>query len=206
MPSSTQRQRKFIFAKRRQYGTPSRTPERWLWVWGPEWERLAEGRIVGPGQHALLEAAEGDPGYRPHPGNDFIRLAMRATEPLSSYDRKVISAALEECFTYHKISSVKYRGWAGGDPICTAGVAGAYRRSDRSGRVARFYDVWFSNLGGSRREFWLAKTEDDWFWVSTRFSVHYWEGSVPQLMPTQWRCDGNQGVANLIGDVLSRSV
>jgi hypothetical protein len=192
MPSSTQRQRKFIFAKRRQYGSPSRTPERWRWVWGPEWERLAEGRIVGPWQHALLEAAEGDPGYRPHPGDDFIRLATRATEPLSSYDRKVISAALEECFTYHKISSVKYRSWAvgEGDPF----------------DVARFYDVWCSNLGGSRKEFWLSKTEDDWFWVSTRFTVHYWEGSVMQLMPTQWRCDGNQGVADLIRQVFGRSI
>lgn len=192
MPSSTERQRRFIFAKRRRYGTRARTPDRWRWVWGKEWERLAEGRIVGPRQHALLEAAEADPGYAPHTGGDFdfIVLASRATEPLTRYDRRVISAAMAECFDYHRISTVMYRPWSS-----------TYGRID-----GRHYEVWFSNLGTHMKEFWMSKTEDDWFWVSFRFSAHQDKGSVLQMMPRQWKCDGPRGVANLIRDVAKPSI
>jgi len=38
MPVKSQQQRKFIFAKRGQYGDEKHTPKEWKWVWEPGWE------------------------------------------------------------------------------------------------------------------------------------------------------------------------
>jgi hypothetical protein len=42
MPSRSERQRNFIFAKRGEYKTKSDTPEDWKWVWNDEWEKIEE--------------------------------------------------------------------------------------------------------------------------------------------------------------------
>jgi hypothetical protein len=46
MPSKTPRQRRFIFAKRRQYKRHDKTPKKWKWIWNEEWTKLAESRIL----------------------------------------------------------------------------------------------------------------------------------------------------------------
>lgn len=46
MPARSEKQRRFIFAKRRQYGKKKDTPKRWKWVWGEEWTKLKESRIL----------------------------------------------------------------------------------------------------------------------------------------------------------------
>jgi hypothetical protein len=181
MPSRTEKQRRFIFAKRGRYGTKGKTPKRWLWVWGPEWDRLAEVRVIRPEQHFLIESAESDPGYREHMSDDFEDLAERDTEALDRYDRKVIEGALAECFDYHFLSGVRYD------------------------RKNRYYDVWYQDIGGKRRELRLAKTADDWFWVHFYQNLHMQQGSLLTFLPYRWRCDGARGVANLIRDVACRS-
>jgi len=40
MPAKTKKQRKFIFAKRRQYKSKSKAPKKWKWVFGKEWAHL----------------------------------------------------------------------------------------------------------------------------------------------------------------------
>lgn len=40
MPSSSEQQRKFIFAKRGQYKSKENTPDKWKWIWGKEWETI----------------------------------------------------------------------------------------------------------------------------------------------------------------------
>ena len=177
MPSRTEKQRSFIFAKRSQYGTKKKTPKRWLWVWGPEWERLSEGRIIMPLHYALIESAEADRGYKDHMDNDFEDLAEKNTEVLDRYDRKVITQALTECFDYHNISGVIYEG------------------------KSRSYHVWYQNLGGRRQEFRLTKTGDDWMWVHFYQTMYRQEGSRITMLPFRWKCDGARGVANLIRDV-----
>jgi hypothetical protein len=42
MPAKTEKQRRFIFAKRREYGDRKNTPKKFKWIWGKEWEKLAE--------------------------------------------------------------------------------------------------------------------------------------------------------------------
>jgi len=42
MPSRSEKQRNFIFAKRSEYKTKSNTPEDWQWVWDSEWEKIEE--------------------------------------------------------------------------------------------------------------------------------------------------------------------
>lgn len=37
MPSSSEQQRKLVFAKRGQYKTKSDTPDKWKWVWNDDW-------------------------------------------------------------------------------------------------------------------------------------------------------------------------
>lgn len=46
MPAKTERQRRFIFAKRREFKTKTETPKKWRWIWKPEWTELAESRIM----------------------------------------------------------------------------------------------------------------------------------------------------------------
>ena len=145
-------------------------------MWGPEWDRLAECRVIGPDQHFLLESAEANRGYKEH-----MALAEMNTEALDRYDRKVIEGALSECFDYHSLSGVKYD------------------------RKNRYYDVWYQDIGGKRRELMLTKTADDWFWVHFYQSLSWREGSLITLIPYRWRCDGARGVANLIRDVACRS-
>ena len=40
MPAKSKKQLKFIFAKRGQYGSKSKTPKKFKWVWGKEWAHL----------------------------------------------------------------------------------------------------------------------------------------------------------------------
>ena len=153
------------------------------------WERLAEGRILGPAGHAMLEAADRAAGYEPYPLNDFASPGVvdelggskTGTRTINQYDRKVISTALRDCFSGHQISTVM-RHYING---------------------ARYYDIWFQNAAGQRFEFRLTKTDDDWFWVWLYFSVHKRVGRSFQMMPFHWKCDGSRGVANLIRQVLS---
>jgi len=42
MPSRSEQQRKFIFAKRNQYGSKDKAPEKWKWVFDKEWETIEE--------------------------------------------------------------------------------------------------------------------------------------------------------------------
>lgn len=42
MPSHSEQQRKFIFAKRNQYGSKDKAPEKWKWVFDKEWETIEE--------------------------------------------------------------------------------------------------------------------------------------------------------------------
>ena len=45
MPATSEKQRRFIWAKRREYGTKKSTPKKWKWIWKPEWVKLKEGFI-----------------------------------------------------------------------------------------------------------------------------------------------------------------
>jgi len=45
MPASTEKQRRFIWAKRREYGKKKSTPKKWKWIWKPEWVKLKESKI-----------------------------------------------------------------------------------------------------------------------------------------------------------------
>jgi hypothetical protein len=40
MPASSEKQLRFIWAKRRQYGKRKSTPKKWKWIWKPEWVHL----------------------------------------------------------------------------------------------------------------------------------------------------------------------
>lgn len=40
MPSSTEKQRSFIFAKRSEYGSKEKTPEKDKWIWEKGWEQV----------------------------------------------------------------------------------------------------------------------------------------------------------------------
>ena len=40
MPSKSEKQRKFIFARRSQYKTKENTPEKFKWVWEKDWEKI----------------------------------------------------------------------------------------------------------------------------------------------------------------------
>jgi len=42
MPASSEKQRRFIWAKRRSYGKKKDTPKKWKWIWKPEWVKLKE--------------------------------------------------------------------------------------------------------------------------------------------------------------------
>jgi hypothetical protein len=42
MPSSTEQQRKFIFAKRGQYKSKENTPDKWKFIWDNDWEKVQE--------------------------------------------------------------------------------------------------------------------------------------------------------------------
>lgn len=56
MPSSSESQRKFIFAKRGQYKTKANTPEKWKWVWGSEWETVKkESEQLKPWKYIILK-------------------------------------------------------------------------------------------------------------------------------------------------------
>jgi len=37
MPSSSEQQRKFVYAKRSEYGSKGKTPEKFKWVWNDDW-------------------------------------------------------------------------------------------------------------------------------------------------------------------------
>jgi hypothetical protein len=37
MPASSEKQRRFIWAKRREYKKKKSTPKKWKWIWKPEW-------------------------------------------------------------------------------------------------------------------------------------------------------------------------
>jgi hypothetical protein len=50
MPSKTEEQRKFIFAKRSQYGSNENTPKDWKWIWESEWEEIAEKLYIPFGE------------------------------------------------------------------------------------------------------------------------------------------------------------
>lgn len=43
MPAVSQKQRGLIFAKRNQYGSESKTPNKWKWIWEEGWEN--KGRL-----------------------------------------------------------------------------------------------------------------------------------------------------------------
>jgi hypothetical protein len=45
MPATSEKQRRFIWAKRREYGTKKSTPKKWKWIWKPEWVKLKESFI-----------------------------------------------------------------------------------------------------------------------------------------------------------------
>ena len=45
MPATSEKQRRFIWAKRREYGKKKSTPKKWKWIWKPEWVKLKESRI-----------------------------------------------------------------------------------------------------------------------------------------------------------------
>jgi len=38
MPATSQAQRGLVFGKRNQYGSKEKTPKKWIWIWGEEWE------------------------------------------------------------------------------------------------------------------------------------------------------------------------
>jgi len=42
MPAKTEKQRRFIWAIRRKYGTRKNAPKKWKWVFGEEWSHLAK--------------------------------------------------------------------------------------------------------------------------------------------------------------------
>lgn len=46
MPARSEKQRRFIFAKRREYGKKVDTHRKWKWIWGKEWTKLKESRIL----------------------------------------------------------------------------------------------------------------------------------------------------------------
>jgi len=45
MPATSEKQRRFIWAKRREYGKKKSTPKKWKWIWKPEWVQLKESKI-----------------------------------------------------------------------------------------------------------------------------------------------------------------
>ncbi len=45
MPAHSEKQRRFIWAKRREYGKKKSTPKKWKWIWKPEWVKLKESFI-----------------------------------------------------------------------------------------------------------------------------------------------------------------
>lgn len=50
MPAESEKQRRFIWAKRREYGKKKSTPKKWKWIWKPEWVKLKEGFIQSFGE------------------------------------------------------------------------------------------------------------------------------------------------------------
>ena len=42
MPAVSQKQRGLIFSKRTQYGSKSKTPDIWKWVWEDSWENVGK--------------------------------------------------------------------------------------------------------------------------------------------------------------------
>ena len=46
MPAKTEKQRRFIFAKRSQYKNKKQTPKKWKWIWGSEWIKLQESKVM----------------------------------------------------------------------------------------------------------------------------------------------------------------
>jgi hypothetical protein len=46
MPAVSEKQRRFIWAKRREYGKKKSTPKKWKWIWKPEWVKLKESFIL----------------------------------------------------------------------------------------------------------------------------------------------------------------
>jgi hypothetical protein len=46
MPATSEKQRRFIWAKRREYGKKKSTPKKWKWIWKPEWVKLKESFIL----------------------------------------------------------------------------------------------------------------------------------------------------------------
>lgn len=54
-----------------------------------------------------------------------------------------------------------------------------------------------------RRQIWITKTADDWFWVHLFYRLRVQDGDGTRAMPQRWKCDGARGLAALIRDVLS---
>lgn len=52
MPARSEKQRRFIWAKRREYGKKKTTPKKWRWIWKPEWVELSESYILTFSQFA----------------------------------------------------------------------------------------------------------------------------------------------------------
>lgn len=64
MPARSEKQRRFIFAKRRQWDKKSKTPKRWKWIWKPEWTKLAEGKIMSFDNYTALKFHENHLRYQ----------------------------------------------------------------------------------------------------------------------------------------------
>jgi hypothetical protein len=46
MPATSEKQRRFIWAKRREYKKKKSTPKKWKWIWKPEWVDLKESFVL----------------------------------------------------------------------------------------------------------------------------------------------------------------
>jgi len=44
LPARSRKQQRYIFYLRNKYKSPSKTPEKYKWIWKKEWERLEEAK------------------------------------------------------------------------------------------------------------------------------------------------------------------
>ena len=46
MPAKSKKQLRLIWAIRRKWGSKSKAPKKWKWVFSPEWSKLEESHIM----------------------------------------------------------------------------------------------------------------------------------------------------------------
>jgi len=97
MPSRSEKQRKFIFAKRGQFKSRDKAPDKWKWVFDKEWEEIEENIIMKPYKRKFEEKIEeGKHGLYLFRDTINLQNPFSITELNTSHNLPVIYSKLDQ--------------------------------------------------------------------------------------------------------------